>query len=202
MAGKPPPREKIDTFCVAYLETFNASEAIKVAGSKAKNLRQAGYDFLYIPVVQQRLKELCAPRIEERAAKVRKVMTEIEAVAHSKITDLVGCGETILHVVHFGGSGEAERETERPFHGVFVKDFDGVPEGAIMALSEISVSDKGNIKIKLHDKMAALEKLCKVYGLYTVDPAEQEEELPSDDDIAAAIITALEEAAAKVDQGG
>ena len=199
MGSKPPPREKIDTFCAAYLETFNASTAIVAAGSKAKRPRQAGFAFLQIPAVQQRLKELCAPRIEEREAKVRKAMADIEAVAHSRIDKLLSWGPTMLKVLE-GRDGKPDEE--RPYHGVALKDPADVPPEAIMAISEISVSDKGQIRIKLHDKMAGLEKLCKVYGLYTADPADQEEELPSDDDIAAAIITALEEAAAKVDQGG
>jgi phage terminase small subunit len=34
-------------------------------------------------------------------------------------------------------------------------------------ISEVAQTDKGNIKVKMHDKLSALDKLARALGMYT-----------------------------------
>jgi phage terminase small subunit len=61
-------------------------------------------------------------------------------------------------------------------HGVqtdvpFVRAFDSatLPPHIRAAVSEVSLTDKGSFKIKLHDKIGAIEKLMRHLGMFEKD---------------------------------
>lgn len=62
--------------------------------------------------------------------------------------------------------------------GLTVKRLDEVPPAQRRALARLTISKSargGTIRLAMHDKLSALDKLCKLFGLYAQDSADSAE---------------------------
>lgn len=107
------------------------------------------------PDVKARVKELEAQKanIEERAVAIaakklsiskERVLKEFARVAFSDISD----------VIEFSGNE------------IMLKDMGRMSKRTLAAISEVAVNASGSIKVKMHPKLDALDKLARYLGLY------------------------------------
>ena len=139
---------KQDRFCREYVVDLNASGAARKAGYKARTARQQGQRLLTKVHVQQRIAELQAEVAHRLGIEAENVLQELARVGFSRIDDYL----------EFDDNGVTLKSSK-----------DLLPEqlSAISEMREI-IGQGGNktLRLKLHDKLAALDKLGKHFGLF------------------------------------
>ncbi len=140
MAKKDKLTPKQRMFVKEYLVDLNATQAAIRAGYSANRASEIGYQLLQKTTVQEAIQESMKKR--EKRIEVTQEMI-IEQLAKIGFAD-------IKKFVKVKGNQ------------VFIEDFDKV-DGTI--LSEVSETQNG-IKIKLNDKMKALELLGRHFGMF------------------------------------
>lgn len=134
-------------FIDEYLVDLNATQAAIRAGYSAKTAVEIGYENLRKPHI--------AAELEKRGKKLQKkteitqemVAEELRRIAFSLMSDYIEWG----------------------LNGVRLKDSSELTPEQIAAVAEISESvtlNGGTTRIKLYDKLSALEKLGKMLGMF------------------------------------
>jgi phage terminase small subunit len=146
--------EKEKTFISEYLVDLNGSQAAIRAGYSRKSVAKMAYLILKRPRVIEAIAQAQAERLAVIDMRAEDVLTELSAVARGNVLDYM----------RIGPSGEP------------VVDFSGLDRTHAAALSEITVEDFADsrtaskrdgrrVKFRMHDKVAALDKLAKHFGL-------------------------------------
>lgn len=150
---------KQERFCLAYLETGNASEAYRRAYSaenmKPESIAVAASRVLSNAKVALRLAELRG-RSESAAVMGRQEALErLSMVARTSLADLV----------EFGSYELGEDENGRPIVQAAwrIKDSALQDPKQLAAIAELSASKDG-IKIKTHSPLQAIQQLAKMQG--------------------------------------
>jgi phage terminase small subunit len=140
-AWKPTPKQQL--FLDHY--TTNATDAARKAGFK--HPRQAGTRLLSNVHIAKRVAKAQALRSERTQVTVDKVVTELAKIAFCNADDYFAWGE----------------------RGVTLKNSEDLTrdiKAAVAEASETTTKEGGTIRIKLHDKLGALEKLGKHLGMF------------------------------------
>jgi phage terminase small subunit len=139
-------RPKQERFIEEYLIDFNATQAAIRSGYSVKTAAIQGHENLRKPNIIAALNTRQAEIAASREITPERVAAEYAALGFSDITDYMSWGP----------------------EGLIVKSMDELPEGATKAISEVtenfSLSQGRTFKIKLHDKKAALDSLCRMMG--------------------------------------
>ena len=130
-------------FIEEYCKDWNASAAAVRAGYSAKTSRAQGSRLLTRVDVQREIEEEMRERTLKAGITVDRIIQEYGKIAFSDIT----------RFVRWDG-GE-----------ISVVDSKDIDIEHSPALQEVSKTDGGTIKIKLHDKLAALNKLAENLGM-------------------------------------
>jgi phage terminase small subunit len=184
MAEKLTGKQKL--FVEEYLVDLNASRAAVRAGYQGKWAGNCGRRNLAKPHVRAAIDEAQAPRLAEIDLDARRVLAELARIAQANVLDYM----------RFDAEGES------------VVDFRRLDRERASVLSEVVVEEfkpaKGatrrKLRFRLHDKLAALDKLAKHYGLYKERPgpesADEASPGPRHDprQVARAVFAILEEA--------
>ncbi len=176
-------------FVAEYLGDLNATQAAIRAGYSRTSARTAGWRNLRRPEVQAAIAEAQAPRLAKLAIDAETVLAELARIAQANVLDYMRIGE----------GGEP------------IVDFSRLDRASAAALSEIVVEDFPNargagkrevrkVRFRLHDKLAALRDLAKLFGLAAQvdgDLVEQTSAPPQHDSrqVARAVVAILESAA-------
>jgi phage terminase small subunit len=153
--------EKEKVFVAAYIVDLNALAAAKVA--KYRQPRVYAYRVLARPHVQESI----------RKAKDRQAH-RLEVKADDVIRELVKIGfQDIRKAVRWGRSPIDTKSENASPNGLGNFPVELVPSEEIdddtaAAIAEVSLTERG-IKIKMHDKRAALESLGKHFGIFEAD---------------------------------
>lgn len=145
-AGKKPPaktnseNDKHEIFVRAYLIAFNASQAAIAAGYSAKGAEVTGSRLLRNPKVQERIKTLSQKRVDKLEITGEKILQELAKVAFSNIAQFAD----------WSGSGWNWKPSD------VLSELD---KSAIQEISETVTKEGGSTKLKLYDKIRALELL-------------------------------------------
>jgi phage terminase small subunit len=151
MAKLTPKQQR---FVEEYLIDLNATQAAIRAGYSKKTARKIGQENLTKPDIQKAIKEAMDERSKRTEVTADRVVQELAKIAFSDMKDFVRWNEygvTILNSDEVDGTLLAE-VSETVNYNVF-------PNGG--------ESEKRQKKIKLHDKMKALELLGKHLGMWT-----------------------------------
>jgi phage terminase small subunit len=173
-------------FVEEYLVDLNASRAAVRAGYQGKWAGNCGRRNLQKPHVRAAIEEAQAPRLAEIDLDARRVLAELARIAQANVLDYM----------RFDAAGEP------------VVDLRRLDREQASALSEVVVEEvkpakgaaKRKVRFRLHDKLGALDKLAKHYGLYRERPgpetADGAEAGPRHDprQVARAVIAILEQA--------
>lgn len=147
--------DKQDQFCREYLIDLNATQAAIRAGYSEKTAGSIGDENLKKPEIQNFISELKAQRSERTEITAEMVLKELAKIGFSNIQDYIG----------------ADNSTND------LSTIDKNKAAAISGIKVTSVSGEGyektTVEFKLHDKIAALEKIAKHIGFFEKDNSQQ-----------------------------
>jgi len=172
---------KREAFLQQYLLDFDGAKAAARAGYKSKshaNLRRMANEILADPESQARLAELIAARNKRVGIAQEDVLAEIAFIAFARPQPRFFRIEQGLPVISAHDATEEDlchlSEVQNTITSVTTHD-DGTEETV------------RSVKVKFHDKLAALEKLAKHTGVY----AESEDRLGGKNRPVASLIEAI-----------
>jgi phage terminase small subunit len=184
MAEKLTGKQKL--FVEEYLVDLNASRAAVRAGYQGKWAGNCGRRNLAKPHVRAAIDEAQAPRLAEIDLDARRVLAELARIAQANVLDYMRFDAEGEPVVDFR---RLDRERASVLSEAVVEEFK--PAGGVA---------RRKLRFRLHDKLAALDKLAKHYGLYRERPgpesADGAEAAPRHDprQVARAVFAILEQA--------
>ena len=158
---------KQHAFCFHYLETSSASEAYRRAydvspTTKAQTVHRKAAEVRANGKVSARIAELQAAHLKRHEVTVDRVIAELARIGFSDIRDVIEWGYSVA--VKDAESGEATL-----INSVAIKASKHMTPEAAAAVAAIEQTRDGGIKIKLHDKCAALADLSKYLGMFKAD---------------------------------
>lgn len=148
-------------FVDAYMELGEQTKAAEIAGFKQPH--KAGASLMAKPHVMAEI-DRRRKRIEQRVIKPGEVITQTVNIMRGNIGDVMDWGFTEVEIQKPDGSIATILQ---PWVKVIPKD--QLPREVLDAIAEISLTEKGAFKIKMHDKGAAVDRLMKHLGLYEAD---------------------------------
>lgn len=153
--GLTPMQEE---FCREYLADFNGTRAAKQAGYSAKTAYSQANRLLKKAEVQAFLATLQKPRLEKFEVTQDRIMQEVAALAFSNIMDFV----TVENGQAWVDLAKCTREQAAALAAFEVIE---MPPAMRMVDGEMEAREVLKVKIKLWDKMAALEALMRRHNL-------------------------------------
>lgn len=137
---------KQSLFVSEYMKDRNATQAAIRAGYNPKSADRMGWSLLKNPKVQEAISERVEAAENRSQVTVDRVLTELARIAFADITDIVSVE---------GGK-------------VRVRDTRDLPPETRKAISEITETGAagGTIKVKLHDKIKALELIGRHLAMF------------------------------------
>lgn len=140
--------DKQRLFCKEYLVDLNATQAAIRAGYSTESARQIATENLSKPSIQEEVQRLMEKRSQRTNITADRVLKELARIAFSDPKNVMAWnGETMV-----------------------VKDSEQLSDDDAACVSEVSsttTKEGGSIKLKMHDKIAALDKLGKHLKLFT-----------------------------------
>lgn len=139
-------------FVDAYLACGNLCQAAREAGASERGANSAAQRWATNPAVRAEIERRQAEVAKKYDVTFERVVRELAAIAFTPFGDLAEWGPD----------------------GVTLKAKDKLSDEALRSVAEVSetVTEKGgSLKIRQHDKIAALEKLAKHVGLFKDTPA-------------------------------
>jgi phage terminase small subunit len=142
---------KQSLFWKEYLVDLNGPSAILRAGYKTKYPGKMAFQLLENTRIQEELQKALKEREKKIDIEIDKndIIKELQFIAFSDYTDFLK--------LYPGENGKPH---------ISIADMNNMPKEKLKTISEISLG-KGGLRIKLHDKVKALETLCKLKGLFT-----------------------------------
>jgi phage terminase small subunit len=142
---KLTPKQK--RFVDEYLIDLNASQAAIRAGFSPKTSRFIGYRLLTVPKIKEALRVAQEDLSRRTEVTQERVIAELAIIALSNIGDVVSWGP----------------------EGVSVKSNDELSPEILASIADVSKSggkEGGMVRVRLYDKLKALELLGKHLGLF------------------------------------
>jgi phage terminase small subunit len=131
-------------FVDEYLIDFNATQAAKRAGYGAKSAGTIGSRLLHMPAVKAALDRAIAARAARTRVSADNVIAELRRIGFSDMR-------------HFATWNES---------GVTLRPHTSLSDDDAAAVVELRpVGDKGNVRIRLHEKRPALDALARHLGV-------------------------------------
>lgn len=158
--GLTPKQEK---FAQIFVETGNASEAYRQAydtsGMKTETVNRNAMALLADNKIATRLVVIRGKIAEKHAIKHDDLVEALRPIAlGGDVRKLMAWGDSVP--VTDPATGRTVMAT-----GVVIKSSDQIDDATAAMISEISQDKNGTVRVKFHDKLAAVEKLGKLLGL-------------------------------------
>ncbi len=137
-------------FVEEYLIDLNASAAARRAGYSPKRADAIGFDLLRKAEIQEAIQAAQQERSARTGITADRVIAEIARIAFSDPRQVMEWGP----------------------HGVVVRDSSELTDADAAAVSEVSqtvTKEGGSMRVKMYNKLDALDKLCKHLGIYAAE---------------------------------
>lgn len=160
---------RCEVFVREYLVDFNGSRAAIAAGYSKKTARMQASRLLTNDNVQKALKAAQAERLERLDLTADKVMREVANLAFANMSDLVDWNN---NGVEMRDSKDLPASVKAAVQEIG-HSYDETSGHPVIEDGEISLSGgkrRGSAKIKLHDKLKALELCGKYLGIWKEQP--------------------------------
>lgn len=141
--------EKQATFCREYLVDLNATKAAERAGYLPSNARQRGYELMQMPEVEAEIQRLMNDRSARTKITADRVLQELARIAFNDPRAIVSTdagGNIVITPSEMLSEDDA---------------------ACIQEISQTTSAGGGSTKVKLYNKLDALEKLGKHLKLFT-----------------------------------
>lgn len=144
--------------------------SIRKAYIEAGYLHNAGngVKLSHVHTVSERIDELRRGVIQHQEITREWVVAKLKAIAEAKITDIASWGEAVPTLVPGPPSDDPDEPSEpeyRMIQKVELVASDKLPPHIQEAIAEVSHTPRG-IRIKMHSKLDALDKLIRMAGFY------------------------------------
>jgi phage terminase small subunit len=150
---------KEEEFVRQYMVDLNATKAAMRAGYSKKSARQIGSENLSKPYIA---KEISLALEDRCGVTVARVVDELAKIGFSDIRKVVTWRPELVAEVQEGGEIATKVWQSR----VTVLDSSEIDADTAAAIESVSQGAQGQLRIKLHDKPAALEKLARALGMF------------------------------------
>ena len=150
---------KQERFVAEYLIDLNATQAAIRAGYSEKSARVTGAENLTKPDIQAAIQEAQAKRLNRTEITQDRVLLELARIGFADIRKAVSWGRSPVDT-------QAE-EAEHNGLGIYPVELmpsSEIDDDTAAAISEVSLTAQG-VKLKTHDKLAALDKLARHMGM-------------------------------------
>ena len=150
--------QKQEKFCLAYIETGNASEAYR-RSYNCENMKDSSINvnackMLTHAKIAQRLKELNASAVSAAIMTRQEALERLTSFARTDLADLV----------EFGSYEIGEQDGQPIIQAAWrIKDSVQQDHAKMAAISELAATKDG-IKIKTHSPLQAMQQLAKMMG--------------------------------------
>jgi phage terminase small subunit len=156
-------RVKQERFLQLFLEKGNASEAYRQAydvspDTKPETIHRCAAELLANPKVTPRLEQMRAELRERNAITLDHLIEALRPIAFSDIRKVVTWGPAVP-------LKDPETGEVLVVQDVIVKPADEIDDAAAAMIAKVIRSKDGSVRVELHDKLAAVEKLAKLMGL-------------------------------------
>jgi phage terminase small subunit len=141
----------------AYRAVYPSIKSDDVAGAAAARL-------LGNVRVQARIAEIMRAGAERAEVTVEQVVRELKLLGFSDIRKVVSWRNELVTRTEKGEDGEPVMV---PMPRVTIVDADKISDEAAAAIAEVSQNANGSLRIKMHDKHAALVSIGKHLGMFT-----------------------------------
>lgn len=162
MTKKKKLTDKQEQFCLEYVVDFNATRAAIAAGYSKKTAKTIGAQNLSKVNIAERVKELKKPKQQKPKDMRQRIIDELAAIAFANADDF-------FEDVYV----EDEDTGEQRFSYRQIKP-DILKSEKIAAISSFEPGAYGT-KLKVNNKLDALEKLARHHGLYNADTTNKPE---------------------------
>lgn len=151
--------DKQRRFVAEYLIDLNATQAAIRAGYSERTAGSQGFDLLKKPEIQAAVSEEMKEREERTEITQDRVLQELAKIGFADIRKAVKWGD---------GISVSDPLTGEPVisNGVALVGSEEIDDATAAAVSEISQTAQG-VKIKMHDKRAALVDIGRHLGMFT-----------------------------------
>ena len=148
---------KQESFCLAYLETGNASEAYRrvyaTARVKPETINRSAKELIDNPKIAARLAELTKEATSKAVMTRQRALERLSMIAETSITDILEFDEQELD----GPEGTVRETIWR------MKDSSEIPSIAAATIKSVTMTKFGP-KIEMYDRLSALQQLAKMQG--------------------------------------
>ncbi len=152
---------KYELFAQAMAQGMSASAAYVAAGYEAHGSNAGRLS--KNEQVRARVQEILSEGARQAGVTVEAVVRELAKIGFSDLRKAVRWHSNVTEVGEDPDTGEP---AIRAFNQVVLIDSDKIDDATAGALAEVSQTKEGALKIKLHDKLGALEKLGKHLGMF------------------------------------
>lgn len=149
-------------FVEEYLVDLNATQAAIRAGYSEKTAYSIGQENLTKPEVAAAICEAQDARSKRTEITADRVLKEYAKLGFADLRNAVTWRVNSDQVL-MNQDGE---EISCPANIIEINPSDEIDDDTAAALSEVSMSKDGTIKIKLHDKKGALDSMAKHLGMF------------------------------------
>jgi phage terminase small subunit len=154
---------KQERFCCLYVEKSSASEAYRLAydvspDTKPESIHRSAAELLANPKVTSRIEAIRAELRERSAITLDHLVEALRPLAFSDIRKVMTWGDAVP-------VADPKTGVVIIAHGIAIKSVTELDDYAAAMIAEISETKDGAKRVKLHDKLAAIEKLAKLLGL-------------------------------------
>lgn len=178
------PKEQ--AFVAAYLVDLNATEAVIAAGYKVKTRQAAashGYRLLQKPAIHEAIQEGRSKKTAAAELSAQRVLDALMKAAFSDIRKVVrwetvvvdpgdvapdagAPGSVVVEMEPQPQGGALKRSQKVEASVVKLVDAQDIDDDTAAAISEVSQNAQGGIKVKMADKIKALELLGRHLGMF------------------------------------
>ena len=158
--------QRHERFAQELAKGKSATDAYLAAGytGKQKSLHEAASRLSRSVKVQSRVTEIQQRGAERAEVTVERVIRELAKIGFSDIRKLVKWRSNATVV---GEDPDTGADQMRAFNEVEIVDSSQIDDDTAGAISEVSQTKEGTLKVKLHDKQAALVTIGKHLGMFT-----------------------------------
>ena len=149
-------------FVEEYLVDLNAERAAMRAGYSRSTARKNAYTFLQSAKVAEAIAAAQAELTTKISISVERIVAELARIGFSDIREVVHWRSSAAEAESDGGEANG-----RVANVVELKNAADLAPDVAAAIAEISQLPNGGLRVKLHDKRAALVDLGKHLGMFT-----------------------------------
>lgn len=163
MAPKTPRKltPKEDLFVGFYLISFNASDAYRKAGYKGKSVAQLAHQLLIKPHIQAAIRERFTEVKEKQGVTQERVVAELAKVGFATMRQFMRVDQEGQPQIDLTETDDDNLDALSEISTETVLERDGQDSEGKAKFTQVRKT-----KIKLHDKLNALDKLARFTGVY------------------------------------